>query len=149
MPVSAASSLRLSSLAAVVAAVLLAPVGIIAPVPALAQSGSRLCGWTSEGPAKGQATALLLEVRTGDDDYHRQCSDFIESAQKKIAADGALSRLQWRKVERAACDSVGQAFRSTAQPDEDMCAYMWSKTPYKVQRSMLADKTTATTYDKL
>jgi hypothetical protein len=149
MPVSAASTLRLSSLAAVVAAIFLAPVGVITPVPALAQSGSRLCGWTSEGPAKGQATGLLLEARTGDDDYHRQCSDFIESAQKKIAADGALSPLQWRKVERAACDSVGHLFQSTAHPNEDMCDYMWSKTPYKVQRSIQADKTSATTYDKL
>lgn len=149
MPVSAARSLRVSSLAAVVAAVFLAPVGIITPVPALAQPGSRLCGWTSEGPAKGQATALLLEVRTGDDDDGRQCKDFTGSAQKKIAADGALSQLQWRKVEKATCDSVGQIFRSTAQPNEDMCAYMWSKTPYKVQRSIQADKTSATTYDKL
>jgi len=145
----AVRTLSLSSIAAAIASAVLAPVAITTPTPALAQSGSRLCGWTTDVPAKGMAMGILYEVRTADKSDGKQCSTVIDKVQKKIAADPTLSQLTWTKVEKATCESVGEKFKSTDHTNGDMCDYMQAKTPYTVTKSTKADKSSTTSYDKV
>ena len=142
-------TLSLSSIAAVMAAAVLAPVGIATPTPAMAQSGSRLCGWTTEVPAKGVAIGILYEVRTKDASDGKQCKTVIEKAQRKIASDPKLSAMTWTKVEKATCESVGEKFKSTTNTNGDMCDYMEAKQAYTVNKSTAEDRTSTTTYAKV
>jgi hypothetical protein len=143
-------ALSLSSIAALVAAAMFVPVGITLPTLAVAQSGSRLCGWTTEIPAKGVAIGLLYEARTKDTSYKKQCSEVIEKMQKEIEKDATLSAMTWTKVDKATCESVGTKFiDSKDHKSNDMCDYMGAKTPFKVQKSTTADKVATTVYTKL
>ena len=142
-------TLSLSSIAAVMAAAVIAPVGMTTSTPAVAQSGSRLCGWTTEVPEKGVAIGILYEVRTADKTDGKQCNAVIDKAQKKIADDPTLSKMSWTKVSKATCESVGEKFKSTAQGNVDMCDYMEAKKPYMVKKSTAADRSSTTSYEKV
>ena len=143
-------ALSLSSLAAVIAAALLVPVGIATPTPAFAQSGSRLCGWITEIPTKGMAIGLLYEARQKDSSYSKQCDEVVSEMQKTIEKDPTLSAMTWTKVYKATCESVGDKFiDSKDHKSNDMCDYMGSKEAYKVQKSTATDKTITTVYTKV
>lgn len=143
-------ALSLSSLAAVIAAALLVPVGIATPTLAFAQSGSRLCGWITEIPTKGIAIGLLYEARQKDSSYSKQCDTAVSDMKSAIEKDPTLSAMTWTKVYKESCETVGDKFiDSKDHKSNDMCDYMGSKQPYKVQKSTAADKTITTVYTNI
>jgi hypothetical protein len=105
----------------------------LAPAPAEAQSGSRLCGWiTVQGPQK---VGLLYEARTKDASYHKQCDEAISKMESEIAKNPKLKALQWQKVKRETCESVGNKGFVNAGESADICDKMQAKTPYQVTKS--------------
>jgi len=67
----------------------------LVPGQASAQSGSRLCGYVSIGPAL--KIGLLYEARTKDASYSKQCSTAISEFWDAIKKDATLSALTWEK----------------------------------------------------
>lgn len=130
---------------------------------ASAQSGSRLCGLTATIPAAtvvsgetfvfGGKIGLLYEARTKDDDIGKQCKDRTAAFEQTIQADPALKKLTWTRIQKAACDYVGQDFVSSADKnqDVDMCGFTISKTPYLVIKPYAAANKTVgvTRYSQL
>ena len=79
--------------------------GALAPSLALAQSGSRLCGYVAiETPTK---IGLLYEARDDDASYHKQCAEAIDETMDKIKGNAQLKTMNWKKIERFKCEEVG------------------------------------------
>ena len=124
-------------------------VTLLGPITAHAQSGSRLCGWTSKVENSGktvQVLGMLYEARQKDASYNKQCDEAIDEMKKGIDKDPKLSKLSWQKVHKDTCESVGKDFVSKTNPNTDMCDYMEAKKAYNVIKDNMKD---ATTYTKL
>ncbi len=117
---------------------------LVVPGAAHAQKGSRLCGWTAQTPT-GQVIGLLYEVRTADASDGKQCSEVISKFHEAITKDATLSKLNWTKANKSTCESVGNYFKSTSKPSDDMCDYMEAKKAYKVVKESAAN----TSYTKM
>jgi hypothetical protein len=122
---------------------LMLPAAALLPaVPALAQSGSRICGWTAATP--GGAIGILYEARQDDASYSRQCDDAVSKIKSKIDSDAKLNTLTWSKKYKETCESVGALFISGNNPGSDICDKMEAKAGYTVQLSKSAGTTTFT-----
>jgi hypothetical protein len=113
--------------------------------PALAQSGSRLCGYSAPG-ASGSYVGLLYEARQNDASYSKQCDEAVSKSWSKIQSDPQLKAMTWTKHYKATCESVGANFESTDSP-KDMCSKMEAKKGYLVKKIPAATGAT-TTYEK-
>ncbi len=115
---------------------------LVAPNTALAQSGSRLCGWyaTMDDKAGTQAIAFLTELRETDLYYAKQCSESFldEKLKKNTENDATLNGYKWIKVKKATCESVGEHFTSATQTSTDICNSMNPYTPYKVVKLLVS-----------
>jgi len=112
-------------------------------VPAYAQSGSRLCGWTATN-SNGDTIGLLYEAKTSESSYSKQCDEAISSGETTFKKDPNLSKLQWTKIHKEQCDTLGKQFTSTSHTMADMCDYMAEKHQYNVQRLKDGSKTVYT-----
>jgi len=132
--------LNISTLIAAVAFV--GGITVLPASPALAQSGSRLCGKTALTPSG--AIGILYEARDDDKSYSKQCSEAINTADEKIKADAKLSMLTWTTQSKATCESVGPMFQS-GNSEQDMCKNMEAKKGYLVT---MTKSTNSTDYAK-
>ena len=120
---------------------------LLGPIAAHAQSGSRLCGWTSKVEKDGKALqvlGMLYEARQKDASYDKQCDEAIDEMKKGIDKDPKLSTLSWQKVHKDTCESVGKDFASKTNSNTDMCDYMEAKKPYNVIKDNTKDTTSYT-----
>jgi len=127
----------------IAAAVLSASLSVVTAGPAMAQSGSRLCGYTAPTPTG--YIGILYEARQKDAAYTQACSQAISSINYKISRTSELKSLNWTKHEKATCESVGKYFMSSNSP-QDMCDKMQAKLSYQVVKT---NATNSTVYTKL
>lgn len=125
----------------IAAAVLSASLSVVTAGPAMAQSGSRLCGWSAPTPTG--YVGILYEARQKDASYGKQCSEAISSINSTIQGDAQLKNLTWTKHEKATCESVGSHFMSS-NSQQDMCEKMEAKQPYQVVKTNASNTTTYT-----
>lgn len=128
-----------------VVAVVLSAGSMVAPAtPALAQSGSRLCGKTTTQMPGIPAFGYLTEVRQKDTAYKSLCAAAIRTARDAIKKNPQWKNLKWTKHHTETCESVGKLFQSSNSP-EDMCDMMRANEDYEIY------KTTGnrTIYDRL
>jgi len=119
----------------------------LVPGQASAQSGSRLCGYVSIGPAL--KIGLLYEARTKDASYSKQCSTAISEFWDAIKKDATLSALTWEKISKKSCEHVGKLglayTQSSGNLKNDICDKMTAKKAYKVMKQ----GTQPTTFERL
>lgn len=120
----------------------LSSAALLPATPALAQSGSRVCGYTA--PNDEGTIGLMWEGHVEDPDYGPQCNNAINTFAAKIQKSPELKKLQWTKFEKVTCESVGAKFTSQTNPDVDMCGYTMTGQNYQVQRTVKTNKTTYT-----
>ena len=126
---------------ALAAAVLAGALSVVTAGPAMAQSGSRLCGWSAPTPTG--YVGILYEARQNDATYNMQCDGAISKIQAKIKKDPQLKSLTWTKHEKATCESVGGFFMSSNSP-QDMCDKMEADHAYQVVKTNSSNSTTYT-----
>jgi hypothetical protein len=110
--------------------------------PAMAQDGSRLCGWMSrtevlnaDGTVGPGVMGILFEARQSYNSYTSNCSNAANGAESKIKTDVNLSKITtWEKVYKAECDPVGTYFASGTHPGTDMCRNMEAHKMYMVKK---------------
>jgi hypothetical protein len=113
--------------------------GTLAPSLALAQSGSRLCGYVAiETPTK---IGLLYEARDDDASYHKQCDVAINETMDKINGNAQLKTMKWKKIERFKCEEVGNMGFINPGQSPDICDNMAAKQGYKVMKQGKANAT--------
>jgi hypothetical protein len=113
--------------------------GALAPSLALAQSGSRLCGYVAiETPTK---IGLLYEARDDDASYHKQCAEAIDETMDKIKGNAQLKTMNWKKIERFKCEEVGNMGFINPGQSPDICDNMQAKQGYKVMKQGKANAT--------
>lgn len=134
------SSLFLTS-GAVASAVLGAMVSVVPATPAMAQSGSRLCGWSAPTPTG--YIGILYEARQDDASYSQQCDEAVDEINSEIKSNPNLKSLTWTKHYKATCESVGEKFMSSNSP-KDMCDKMEAKKGYQVVKTTSTNSTTYT-----
>ena len=116
---------------------------LLPAAPALAQSGSRLCGWTA-ATANGGYRGLLIEIRQNDSDANKDCGDATNFL-KYYYVDKDTENLTWTKQKMNTCENVGKFFMSANSP-QDMCDKMEANKNYSVSLDKAAN---ATNYIKL
>ncbi len=126
---------------ALAAAVLAGALSVVTAGPAMAQSGSRLCGWSAPTPTG--YVGILYEARQKDSSYSKQCSEAISQINSTIQGDPQLKSLTWTKHEKATCEDVGGHFVSSDSP-QDMCDKMEAKQAYQVVKTNSSNTTTYT-----
>jgi hypothetical protein len=123
-----------------VAAVALAGGMTVLPAsPALAQSGSRICGWTAVTPTG--ATGILFEIRVDQSNSTEMCRKVIDAFGTNIQNDPKLKALTWIKQNRAVCEAVGSQFQSS-NSSQDICYMMQAETTYIVTKTTASNSTT-------
>lgn len=125
-------------------ALVLSSAALLPATPALAQSGSRICGYTA--PNDEGTIGLVWEGHMEDSDYGAQCNNAINTFALTIQKTPELKKLQWTKYDKVTCETVGAMFKSQTTPDVDMCGYTITGQNYQVQRT---SKTNKTTYTKM
>lgn len=133
----------ISHMRTILAIALALPSAALLPAaPALAQSGSRICGWTAATP--DGAIGIVYEARQHDASYSRQCDEAVSTIKGKIDSDAKLKSLTWTKKYKETCESVGGLFVSGNNSSSDMCDKMEAKVAYTVQKSKSQNATTFT-----
>ncbi|MFN3314149.1 MAG: hypothetical protein ACK46Q_11875 [Hyphomonas sp.] len=127
----------------IAAAVISASLSVVTAGPAMAQSGSRLCGWSAPTPTG--YIGILYEARQKDASYTKQCNEAIDKINATIQGNPQLKALTWTKHNKATCESVGNSFMSS-NSQQDMCEKMTAKEPYQVVKT---NATNTTTYTKM
>lgn len=139
--------INILGLTAAAAVAIISAVFVALPAaPALAQSGSRLCGYSAPAQA-GSYIGLLYEARQDDLSYDDECDEAISKAWKKIQDDPQLKALTWTKHHKTTCEDVGVHFEST-NSDKDMCDNMKAHEGYLVKKAPDAQGVFTTSYDK-
>lgn len=123
-------------------ALILSGSALVPAAPAIAQSGSRICGYTSTNDEGN--IGFVYEARTTSNTYGKDCRDATDAFWAKIQADPALKRLQWIRREKISCEDAGALFKSTSHPNEDLCFYTTGQSSNKVQRNTAKSLTTIT-----
>jgi hypothetical protein len=110
----------------------LAALLLAAPI-AYAESGTRLCGFSTDMPAgtvldgntlkAGGKMGIFYEVNK-DNAIREVCDKAINGIKAKIQADATLSSFQWKTHKRDECEWPGVDFVSDANTKTDMCEYM-------------------------
>lgn len=132
------------SIGVFLAAIALTAGTTVVPVtPAFAQSGSRICGYSTAKSPSGPL-GFLTEVRQAETSYSLICDGVVKNAWDKIQRDPTLKNLTWVKHYKETCESVGTLFVSSNSP-QDMCDMMQNNEDYMVQKN--ADNKTR--YDRL
>ncbi len=121
-------------------------VAALCSTQAYAQSGSRLCGWTSI--SKDFKIGLLYEARTSYSTYTRECNEVIDEMKKAIEGDKTLNAMSWDKISKQTCETVGTSFLEVKMKikgrkvmvvpsgvNKDICENMKARKPYKVTKS--------------
>lgn len=129
----------LTALATAVVATGITP--IMPATVALAQSGSRLCGYTAQTPTG--TIGFLYEARESSSTYTKECDTAIDKFWDAIKKDANLKQLNWYKKNKEVCQDVGPIFQSK-NSDKDMCNYMSAQESYKVIKDTATNKTTYT-----
>jgi hypothetical protein len=117
---------------------------VVPTSPALAQSGSRICGLSTTAMPGIPALGFLTERRQRDTAYRTLCDATIRNAREKINRDPRMKNLQWTEHRKETCESVGKLFQSSNSP-QDMCDKMRANEDYMIQK--LTNNTTV--YDRL
>jgi hypothetical protein len=108
---------------------------------ALAQSGSRLCGYTTKIPTSN--IGFLYEAREASSSYTKQCEEALDKIWNQIKKDPNLKNLEWKRRYKEVCQDVGPMFTSQ-NSDLDMCNYMSAEEAYQVVWDAAKNKTTYT-----
>ncbi len=128
--------MKKTSIALVSLTMSLLAAALVVPNTALAQPGSRLCGWyTTMGDTTGaRAIGFLTELRETESAYGAACDEDELNAkfEKYIKNDATLASYTWTKVQKNTCESVGQYFTSANQINNDICDSMTAYTHYKI-----------------
>lgn len=132
-------SISITTIAAAIAFV--GGMAVLPASPALAQSGSRLCGKIATTPTG--AMAILYEAREKETSYSEECQKAEEKAAASIQANPKLNQLQWANLHKEVCESVSD--RLTEKTVHDICDYMEARTGYLVTYTK---STKATSYEK-
>jgi len=125
----------------IAAAVLSASLSVVTAGPAMAQSGSRLCGWSAPSPTG--YIGILYEARQKDATYTKKCNTAIDDIYGKIQSNPQLKNLTWTKHNKATCESVGGNFMSSNSP-QDMCQKMSANNAYQVVKTNASNTTVYT-----
>jgi hypothetical protein len=129
--------------ACLVAIILSAGATVLPVTPVFAQSGSRICGYSTAKSPSGPL-GFLTEVRQAETSYSLICDGVVRDAKEKIDRDPTLKNLTWVKHYKETCEAVGTLFVSSNSP-QDMCDKMQNNEDYMVQKN--SDNTTR--YDRL
>ncbi len=116
---------------------------------AMAQPGSRLCGYiattqvpTSATTVGAGAMLIALEARDAGPNYTGWCNKIIQEVIGQIQGDALLSTMSWTKLDKATCESAGQYLTSATHGSNDMCDYMNSWGVYNVKKYNSPSQTT-------
>ncbi len=123
-------------------ALVLSSATLLPAAPAIAQSGSRICGYTSTNDEGN--IGFVYEARTTSNTYGKDCREANDAFWTKIQADPALKRLQWIRREKISCEDAGALFKSKTHPNDDLCFYTTGQSSNKVQRNTAKDSTSIT-----
>jgi hypothetical protein len=109
-------------------------IAVLPASPALAQSGSRICGKITNFETNGSTAyyAYITEVRQKSSSYDDDCKTAKTTAQQLINKHGE-QYLTWTDINKDTCEDVGLNFESTVVP-RDMCQKMEANISYKAQK---------------
>ena len=110
-------------------------------LPALAQSGSRICGYL----AKKEKIAISYEARKKEAFYSRTCKSAMNEIKDKINKDPKLKNLKWTSTHKATCESVG-SFLVKKGENTDICQKMKANCAYIITTN---PKTLENTFKKI
>ena len=111
-----------------------------------AQSGSRLCGWQTKSvktlvgdkEMSDVHVAVVYEARKAEVFYSKKCDEAISQIKEKLPKNMDVEVknktvtlvLEWEKVEKKACESVGAKLEGQGVP-KDICKKMEANEAYK------------------